>query len=84
MSPYDSGVDRARQRSRDHDDRTDILSVGSLPWLSVPRWRCQPFREIVPWWSVGMIAAVPLALIFVPVFYMLLETGWFSKRNRKL
>jgi multidrug efflux pump subunit AcrB len=80
MSPFDAALTAARQRFRAIMMTALTFIIGSLP-LAVSTGAGAVSRQEIGTVVVGgMIAASTLALIFVPVFYMLLEQRGFRYR----
>ena len=79
MSPYDSALTAARQRFRAIMMTALTFIIGSLPLAISTGAGAVSRQEIGTVVVGGMIAASTLALIFVPVFYMLLEQRGFKR-----
>lgn len=79
MSPYDSALTAARQRFRAIMMTALTFIIGSLPLAISTGAGAVSRQEIGTVVVGGMVAASTLALIFVPVFYMLLEQRGFKR-----
>ncbi len=81
MSPFDSALTAARQRFRAIMMTALTFIIGSLPLAFSTGAGAVSRQEIGTVVVGGMLAASTLALIFVPVFYMLLEQRGFKRRE---
>ncbi|WP_339842925.1 multidrug efflux RND transporter permease subunit [uncultured Halopseudomonas sp.] len=81
MSPFDSALTAARQRFRAIMMTALTFIIGSLPLAFSTGAGAVSRQEIGTVVVGGMLAASTLALIFVPVFYMLLEQRGFRRRE---
>lgn len=80
MTPFDAAMTAARQRFRAIMMTALTFIIGSLPLAISTGAGAVSRQEIGTVVVGGMIAASTLALIFVPVFYMLLEQRGFRYR----
>ncbi|MBL4834853.1 MAG: multidrug efflux RND transporter permease subunit [Pseudomonas sp.] len=81
MSPFDSALTAARQRFRAIMMTALTFIIGSLPLAFSTGAGAVSRQEIGTVVVGGMLAASTLALIFVPVFYMVLEQRGFKRRE---
>ncbi|SFM36607.1 efflux RND transporter permease subunit [Halopseudomonas yangmingensis] len=81
MSPYDAALTAAQQRFRAIMMTALTFIIGSLPLVFSSGAGAVSRQEIGTVVVGGMLAASSLALIFVPVFYMLLEQRGFRRRD---
>jgi HAE1 family hydrophobic/amphiphilic exporter-1/multidrug efflux pump len=81
MSPFDSALTAARQRFRAIMMTALTFIIGSLPLAFSTGAGAVSRQEIGTVVVGGMLAASTLALIFVPVFYMLLEQRGFKRQE---
>ncbi len=81
MSPIEAAITAARQRFRAIVMTALTFIIGVLPLVFATGAGAASRREIGSVVLGGMVAASTLALVFVPLFYMLLED--FSSRYRK-
>jgi HAE1 family hydrophobic/amphiphilic exporter-1/multidrug efflux pump len=81
MSPFDSALTAARQRFRAIMMTALTFIIGSMPLAFSTGAGAVSRQEIGTVVVGGMLAASTLALIFVPVFYMLLEQRGFKRRE---
>lgn len=80
MDPFDAALTAARQRFRAIMMTALTFIIGSLPLAFSTGAGAVSRQEIGTVVVGGMIAASTLALIFVPVFYMVLEQRGFRRR----
>ena len=81
MSAYDAALTAAQQRFRAIMMTALTFIIGSLPLVYSTGAGAVSRQEIGTVVVGGMLAASSLALIFVPVFYMLLEQRGFRRRD---
>lgn len=81
MSAYDAALTAAQQRFRAIMMTALTFIIGSLPLVFSSGAGAVSRQEIGTVVVGGMLAASSLALIFVPVFYMLLEQRGFRRRD---
>lgn len=80
MEPFDAALTAARQRFRAIMMTALTFIIGSLPLAFSSGAGAVSRQEIGTVVVGGMIAASTLALIFVPVFYMVLEQRGFRRK----
>ncbi|UAW99760.1 multidrug efflux RND transporter permease subunit [Halopseudomonas nanhaiensis] len=80
MAPFDAALTAARQRFRAIMMTALTFIIGSMPLAFSTGAGAVSRQEIGTVVVGGMIAASTLALIFVPVFYMLLEQRGFKHK----
>lgn len=80
MDPFDAALTAARQRFRAIMMTALTFIIGSLPLAFSTGAGAVSRQEIGTVVVGGMIAASTLALIFVPVFYMVLEQRGFKRK----
>ncbi len=81
MEPFDAALTAARQRFRAIMMTALTFIIGSLPLAFSSGAGAVSRQEIGTVVVGGMIAASTLALIFVPVFYMVLEQRGFKRKT---
>lgn len=83
MSPAEAAIAAARQRFRAIVMTASTFIIGTLPLVLATGAGAASRREIGSVVLGGMLAASTLALIFVPLFYMLFENLAIWRQERK-
>lgn len=85
MSAFESALAAAQQRFRAIVMTAMTFIIGTLPLVFASGAGAASRQEIGTVVVGGMILASTLALVFVPLFYMLLEnlSGWFDRYRRR-